>query len=147
VPVGQRVTTKTVKIGKSLEVELVDRHQVPFYWGFSVDGPQRSLGSLLKKQPFDLVIATSRYGSPFADVAGELCEKWGEADQVLVIFGSPTSGVNEIVQREGLCLGKLVDFIVNSIPLQGTATVRTEEAIFATFAILNVLSPLKRLSA
>jgi predicted SPOUT superfamily RNA methylase MTH1 len=31
-----------------------------------------------------------------------------------------------------------VDFVVNTIPAQGTETVRTEEALLATLAILNV---------
>ena len=39
---------------------------------------------------------------------------------------------------EGLDLDVLVDFVVNMVPEQGTATVRTEEALFASLAVLNV---------
>jgi len=31
-----------------------------------------------------------------------------------------------------------MDFVLNTLPSQGTATVRTEEAFLATLAILNV---------
>jgi hypothetical protein len=32
-----------------------------------------------------------------------------------------------------------VDFVVNTIPKQGTKTVRTEEAIFASLSLFNFL--------
>jgi len=32
----------------------------------------------------------------------------------------------------------VMDFVVNTIPGQGTETVRTEEAVFASLAILNM---------
>jgi len=35
-------------------------------------------------------------------------------------------------------LDDLVDFVVNTIPSQGTKTVRTEEAIIASLATFNV---------
>jgi hypothetical protein len=33
----------------------------------------------------------------------------------------------------------LADVIVNTIPRQGTETVRTEEAVYATLAIINMI--------
>jgi hypothetical protein len=53
-------------------------------------------------------------------------------------FGAPALGLNEIVAREGLRLEDIVDFVVNTIPLQGTETVRTEEALIASLAVLNI---------
>ena len=63
---------------------------------------------------------------------------WGNSQQVLVAFGAPSRGLHEIVQDEGLNLTALADFTVNMIPGQGTVTVRTEEALFASLAILNM---------
>jgi predicted SPOUT superfamily RNA methylase MTH1 len=42
------------------------------------------------------------------------------------------------VRDEGANLNDLVDFVVNTVPMQGTETVRTEEALLASLAILNV---------
>jgi hypothetical protein len=54
------------------------------------------------------------------------------------LFGAPSRGLHEIAKDEGLKLNELVDIIVNTIPKQGTETVRTEEALLATLAVLNV---------
>ncbi len=54
------------------------------------------------------------------------------------MFGAPSRGLHEIVQDEGLNLADIADFTVNMVPNQGTVTVRTEEALFASLAILNM---------
>lgn len=135
---GKRVTVKITRVGKLIEVELSDCDEISTYWGYTVTVEEHPFGSLLKKRGFNLVIATSKYGSPFADVAEEVAEKWRTANGVLVAFGAPTQGLSEIVKHEGLCLDNIVDFVVNTVPLQGTETVRTEEALIATLAILNM---------
>ncbi len=56
----------------------------------------------------------------------------------LVAFGAPSRGLHEIVQDEGLTLADLSDFIVNMVPNEGTVTVRTEEALLASLAVLNM---------
>jgi predicted SPOUT superfamily RNA methylase MTH1 len=143
-PLNKRVTVKIVKINKRVEVELAHRSEITEYWGYVATACRRSLGNLLRSGSFDLVIATSKYGSPFADVAEELSGRWRKSKATLVVFGAPTQGLNEIVRREQLRLGDLVDFVVNTIPAQGTETVRTEEAILATLAVLNSMSSLKK---
>ncbi|RLI12938.1 hypothetical protein DRO35_01660, partial [Candidatus Bathyarchaeota archaeon] len=57
-----------------------------------------------------------------------------------VVFGSPTQGLQEIVKQENIRLEDVADFIINMIPNQGVETVRTEEAIYATLAVLNILA-------
>ena len=57
---------------------------------------------------------------------------------VLVAFGAPTQGLYDIARNAGFFLEEIVDFVVNTVPKQGTETVRTEEAIFASLAILNM---------
>jgi hypothetical protein len=44
----------------------------------------------------------------------------------------------EIAKNEGLKLDNIVDFVINTIPMQGTETVRTEEALIASLAVLNI---------
>jgi len=142
--VGKRVTVKVAKIGKVVEVGLASRDETPSYWGYTVTAEELPFGSFLKKRDFDLTVATSKYGSPFADVAGEIVGKWKEANSVLVAFGAPSQGLSDIVRREGSRLSEIVDFVVNTVSMQGTETVRTEEALIASLAVFNVFLTLKR---
>jgi len=137
-PMGKRVTVRIEKVGKQIEVELVSRDEVSDYWGFMITVEKHTLGKILKNRSFDLTVATSRYGVPFADVAKEIAERWKKARTILVAFGAPTRGLREIVKCEGLSVGNIADFVVNTVPMQGTETVRTEEALIASLAILNM---------
>lgn len=135
--VGKRVTLQIVKAGEHVEVQVVSR-EVPSYWGYMVTVERRSLKRLIEDRKFGLTVGTSIKGAKWAGIAGELAGKWRKADSVLVAFGAPTRGLYEIAKDEGVKLVELVDFVVNTIPAQGTETVRTEEALLATLAILNV---------
>lgn len=135
---NKRVTVRVAKVEKRIETELVSRDQIPDYWGYMVNLEKPTFGNLLKRRHFDLTVATSKHGVPFTDVAREIGEKWDKAETILVAFGAPTQGLREITEREGLKLDDLVDFVVNTIPAQGTDTVRTEEAIIASLAVLNI---------
>jgi len=58
---------------------------------------------------------------------------------VLVAFGSPRNGVEELLARDKLGVQEAFHYSVNTIPDQGCETVRTEEAIHASLAVLNLL--------
>ncbi len=137
--VGKRVTVKIVKRDKTLEAILVKPKDISKYWGYQVTTYNLSLGQVLKKRRFELVIATSRFGKPLQKKLEQLKRKWAKAKKALVIFGSPKEGLYEIAKRENLNLDEIVDFVVNTIPNQGTETVRTEEAILASLALFNFL--------
>lgn len=137
-PIGKRVTVRIAEVGKQIKVELANRDEIPDYWGYTVAVEKHTLGKILKNRGFDLTVATSKYGVPFANVAEEIAEKGKKANTILVAFGAPTQGLYEIVKNEGLNLDDVVDFVVNTIPIQGTETIRTEEALFASLAILNM---------
>ncbi len=137
-PMGKRVTVKIAKIDKHVEAELVNRGEIPEYWGYIVTVETHPLGKILKNRGFDLTVATSKYGVPLANVVKEMTEKWKKAKTILIAFGAPSQGLHEIVKCEGLGLCDIADFVVNTIPLQGTETVRTEEALIASLAILNM---------
>jgi methyltransferase len=136
--VGERLTLQVVKADKQIEVQEAIRSETPDYWGYAVTTEGRSLKSAIEKAKADLTLGTSRKGSEFADVAGDLAPKWREADSVLVVFGSPARGLYEIATDEGWRLETLLDYVVNTVPRQGTETVRTEEALLATLAVLNL---------
>ena len=119
-------------------MQPVSRDDVPQYWGYTVRVEKRSFGQLINDAEFDLRIATARIGDNFKDVAGSMGKRWVESSHILVAFGAPSRGLHEIVEDERLKLADLADFIVNTVPNQGTATVRAEEALLATLAIFNV---------
>jgi hypothetical protein len=138
-PLNSRVTVRVTKLGKHPRASLVNRDDIETYWGYRVTVSDVPFGQLVKNQPFDLVIATSRYGTPFAEVAGELARCWKKSHKILVAFGAPTQGLHEIVAHEKLKLDEVAHFTVNTIPNQGTETVRTEEASYASLALLNLI--------
>jgi predicted SPOUT superfamily RNA methylase MTH1 len=135
--VGDRLTLQVVKASGQVEVQTVSRDDVPVYWGFRVRVEKRSFGQLVMGGEFDLTIATARLGDKFVDVADEIGKRWETARKILLSFGAPTCGLYDIAKSEGLNLNAIVDFVVNMLPGQGTITVRTEEALLASLAILN----------
>jgi len=138
-PLNTRLTVRVTKLGKHPRASLVNRDDIKTYWGYRVTVSDVPFGQLVKNQPFDLVIATSRYGTPFTEVADELARLWRKSHKILVAFGAPTQGMYEIVARENLKLDEVAHFTVNTIPNQGTETVRTEEASYASLALLNLI--------
>ena len=135
---GERLTLQVVRVGDTVEVQPANRDEVPQYWGYHVRVEKRPFGKLVREEDFDLKIATARIGSTFTDISTMLEAKWRGSERILVAFGAPSRGLHEIVEDEGLKLEDISDFIVNTVPNQGTATVRTEEALLATLAIFNV---------
>ncbi|UCC33674.1 MAG: RNA-binding protein [Candidatus Bathyarchaeota archaeon] len=137
--VNERITVRVVEVAGRGRAVPVRRSEVGEYWGYRVTVSGDSFGRLVKSGAFDLVIATSRYGVPFVVVRDELAGRWKMADRILVAFGAPAEGLREIVMREGVELDVVADFVVNMIPDQGTETVRTEEAVFASLALFHCL--------
>lgn len=136
--VGDRLTLQVVNVGMRVEVQAVNREEVPSYWGFKVRVEKRSFRQIVANNEFDLVIATARLGTKFTDIAPEMQKKWSSAHHILLALGPPSRGLQEIAKEEGSKLENIVDYVVNMIPEQGTATVRTEEALLASLAILNM---------
>jgi predicted SPOUT superfamily RNA methylase MTH1 len=137
-PVNKRVTIKITKNGKHPKVTLADREEIEAYWGYTITASNLSFGQLTKSRAYDLVIATSKIGTPLTQITDEVAERWKKAGNILVAFGAPTQGLHEIVAQENISLDKVADFTVNTIPDQGTETVRTEEALYASLALLTI---------
>ena len=137
IPINTRVTIKIRKTAELLEAEVAGRSEIAEYWGYQVTSSDLTLEKLLKKNIFDLVIATSKYGKPFLNALKELINRWKNSHKILVAFGAPTKGLYEILKQEDL--DDVTDFVVNTIPHQKVETVRTEEALFVTLGILNLM--------
>jgi predicted SPOUT superfamily RNA methylase MTH1 len=134
----KRLTVQIVAAGERVEVQALSKDEIPYYWGYTVTVEPHSFGKFVESGKFDLTIATSKIGARFMDVAEKIAEKWKKSNRTLVAFGAPTRGLHEIVRDESVNLNEIVDFVVNTVPEQGTETVRTEEALLASLAIFNV---------
>jgi len=135
--VNTRVTVKITELKKRLEASVADRDEVESYWGYRVTRSGEPFCRLVGSQAFDLVVATSRYGTPIKEAMDKLTRRWKASKKILVAFGAPSQGLHKIAAHEGIKLEDIAGFIVNTIPDQGTETVRTDEALYASLAILN----------
>ena len=135
-PLGanKRVTVR-IKGTTPLTGEVVGREAVHEYWGYALD--LRTVDELVEDERFELKIATSRYGNAIRSVLGNLRGAFEKASSVVLIFGSPSRGLFEIV---GKGLPSRVQFVVNLFGEQHVETVRTEEAIAAGLYLVNTLS-------
>ena len=149
--VDVRITSET-----PLKAVPVSRDEITGYWGYSVTKIDRLSGALAgapadartddgavdTDAPTDppagkLLIATSRYGEPLdIDLLMKVGAECGTKD-VLIAFGAPHKGIFEYMQDEGAPISRF-DYMINSVPGQGTETIRVEEAVVATLAILNM---------
>ena len=105
------------------------------YWGYKVK-EVHSLCELFKSSLNKEVLITSRAGAFFKNKEEKLVQRLKSNNNLLVIFGSPRKGLEEIMSSEGMNINEY-EFVVNMFPFQGTETVRLEEAILGTLAILN----------
>jgi predicted SPOUT superfamily RNA methylase MTH1 len=135
---GERLTTQVITAGKLVEVQVVSRDDVPIYWGYKIRAERQNFVQLAKEGEFDLRIATARLGDEFEKIADKIGEKWSMSQHILVAFGAPSRGLHEIAAEDGVELSQIVDFVINTVPNQGVLTVRTEEALLSSLAILNV---------
>lgn len=138
--INSRVTIKVEKIGKLLRISLANPNEIDYYWGYNVISSKASFGRIVKSGAYDFIIATSKNAPTFASVIDNLAERWEKSKRILVAFGAPSQGLQEILAQEKLNLNNIADFAINTIPFQGTETVRTEEALYASLALLNSLA-------
>lgn len=133
---GQRVTVKIESVNP-LKVAQTPRPE-EIYWGYEVRRAP-SLARFLRSANFDLTILTSRLGESIVEKWHELTSRSSVVKRTLVCFGSPESGIDKMLKQDH---NSVSDFpkamYLNTFPFQQVATVRLEEAILGTLAILNL---------
>jgi hypothetical protein len=131
---GKKVNVKfTSPFPKLRAMEATDL-DIFEYWGYEVKEVP-SVVKLLSSVENTAVIVTSRKGTYFKNIEVKLAERIKSAENVLVVFGAPKHGVHEIIAKESSNVRP--EFIINMFPNQATETVRLEEAMLGTLAILN----------
>lgn len=137
--IGSRATVQVTGITPELKGRFVGRKDIGCYWGYRVHIVDHGIKELATRNEFDLKVATSRHAPIFPQVEEQLGTQWAKARSILLAFGSPRTGLREMLSKNKLDLEECFDLVVNMIPEQGCETVRTEEAIHATLAVLNLL--------
>lgn len=117
----------------------VQRDEIPYYWGYQTSIDMKGLGHHLMNSSYDFVIATSRIGTPIQFVAKDLKRFFDRGKNIAILFGSPDAGLHEILRKSSLDIDKVTDIIVNTVPNQGTETVRTEEALLISLAVFTAI--------
>ena len=132
---GKRLNVRIFSLDP-LAAEPVGHKEIPIYWGYETEVVGSLEDYLGSTDAF--VLLTSRKGTPItADLLHKIGRigRAGQSD-LAVVFGSPARGVDAFLSK------KLMDryCMMNTIPHQGTETVRVEEAVLATLALLNLVA-------
>ncbi|XP_008775373.2 putative methyltransferase C9orf114 homolog [Phoenix dactylifera] len=148
---GQRIT---VAMGTNRNIESdclkkvvtpsIPREQMGLYWGYKVRYAS-NLSCVFKNCPFkggyDHIIGTSEHG--LVVNSSELIIP--PFRHLLISFGG-LGGLEESIEEDGNLKGKSVHDVfssyLNTCPLQGSRTIRTEEAIFISLQYFQ--EPIKR---
>ena len=104
------------------------------YWGFKTLSTNKGLKNSLKLVNPDFVVETTKYADTIDTIFDELKTKVESSNHIAIVFGGPYSSISENVESS-----KWETIKLNTIPNQGTETVRTEEAVISTLAIFNIL--------
>ncbi len=148
-PVGARITIQLTEVDKKLQGRLLSNSRtatesaVPGYWGFKTAVAKSTLGKIAQSGEFNVTIGTSRYGTPIERVWAGLAASLISAKSVLLAFGSPKFGLKDVLRQEHTAPEKAFTYFINTMGGQEVSTVRTEEAVLSTLAILNLAQNLR----
>lgn len=131
---GKKVNVKFTSPYPNLRAMEATDLDIFEYWGYEVKEVP-SVVTLLSSMENTSVIVTSRKGTHYKNSESKLADRMKSAENVLVVFGAPKHGVHEILAKEKSNVRP--EFIVNMFPNQATETIRLEEAVLGTLAILN----------
>ncbi|HEY1248234.1 MAG TPA: RNA methyltransferase [Nitrososphaera sp.] len=132
---GKKVNVKFSSSYPRLKAMQAGEDEILEYWGYEVKEVP-SLSRLLRSIDKTEVIFTSRKGKNFKNSEAKLAISTKNVENILVVFGAPKYGIHEILANEGTTLNPSA-FVINMFPNQATETVRIEEALLGSLAVLN----------
>ena len=130
----QGFTVKRNKKGTFVDIGMDNDEPDDIYWGFKTLSTNKGLKNSLKLVNPDFVVETTKYADTIDTIFDELKSKVESSNHIAIVFGGPYSSISENVESS-----KWETIKLNTIPNQGTETVRTEEAVISTLAIFNIL--------
>jgi methyltransferase len=132
---GKKVNVMFTSSYPNLKAIQATEQEISDYWGYEVKEVP-SISKLLASVEKTAIIITSRKGRYFKSIEAGLAEDTKNVQNILVAFGAPKHGLHEILDKEGASI-RPYEYVVNMFPNQSTETVRLEEAVLGTLAILN----------
>ena len=140
IPVGNIVTVKIVSDSFKGKFFLLEKTIPSLYWGYDILY-NNSLKEIINSHSYDVKIITSKFGSELNSTSNLISTQLDKNfdSSILVVFGSPKTGLMSILSREKIDKSDLI--LINLFPNQGVETIRSEEAILAGLSILNSLFP------
>jgi hypothetical protein len=127
---------RVVRTKPEIVLEIIPREDTDEYWGFEtrhVENLPQFLSHISEKTR----IAFSRIAPIYNKIESEIKNTLSATKSACAIFGGPLRGIRELLSSEMEELKKNIDFWANTIPGQGTETVRLEEAIWTSLSLLN----------
>ncbi|MGA9940828.1 MAG: putative RNA uridine N3 methyltransferase, partial [Nitrososphaeraceae archaeon] len=115
----------------------IDKESLAGYWGYTVKFSS-TLKELLDSRKSNYILLTSVEGRYLTDkfYTSFFTDQIKSIKDLLIVFGSPKNGLKKILAAEKVEISDF-PFVINMFPDQGTQTVRVEEAILGTLAIIN----------
>jgi len=116
------------------------------YFNFTIKVVNDLINFLKSEKPNSFIIATSKeLFSPKCKILNlenliTLQKLIKDKQKLIFLFGSPKEGLYEIFLKLNYNLDDLADIILNVFPNQGVITIRTDEAIFGTLSIFNIIN-------
>jgi len=132
---GKKINVKFSAAYPNLRAEEAAEEDIHEYWGYEVKEVP-SITKLTTGLEGTTVVLTSKKGSYFSNVEPKLVARCRDSRNVLVVFGAPRHGIQDLLAKEGAS-AKSFEFVINTFPNQGTETVRLEEAVLGALSILN----------
>ncbi|XP_024537640.1 putative methyltransferase C9orf114 homolog isoform X2 [Selaginella moellendorffii] len=141
ITVAMGSTDKNLKRGKKLSVvpSSTPRESAGLYWGYTVrvvDRLTKAFSDSSFEEGYDYTIGTSEHGEKV--LTSDL--RVPSFRHALIVFGGP-AGLEESLELDGSSavedVRELFTRYLNTCPLQGSRTIRTEEAIFISLQFLQ----------
>ncbi|MHA1480081.1 MAG: putative RNA uridine N3 methyltransferase [Candidatus Thorarchaeota archaeon] len=126
---------RVIKVYPSIRLESITRDETDVYFGFDVLEID-DLVKFLENSPNTTRIGLTRNGVQYHRQKDEIVSMCQNNKSVILVLGGPRFGIRELVESKD-DLKKNIDFWINVIQDQGTETIRLEEALHASLAILS----------
>ncbi|MHA2020603.1 MAG: putative RNA uridine N3 methyltransferase [Candidatus Thorarchaeota archaeon] len=127
---------RIIETNPKIRVEAIGRREIDEYWGFEVERITSLVDKLGESSHMTRIIF-SRKAPPYDRLEEEIISTVSNTKSILGVFGGPKQGVSELLLDEKEAIKENTDFRVNTVLGQGTETVRLEEAVLASLALIN----------
>jgi predicted SPOUT superfamily RNA methylase MTH1 len=132
---GKKINAKIVSLYPRIVTKEARKSEINDYWGYEIIDVQSLVKLLQQADKSTEIIITSKKGILFKDYELIFLNRIKDIRDLVLVFGSPKRDVFEILLSEEASIRYQSG--INMFPFQGTETIRLEEAILGSLAIVN----------